>query len=30
MISRYVDKGIPEDEFVKESGHCLHPDFIKD
>jgi len=29
MIQRYVDQGVPEDSFVKESGHCLHPDFLK-
>jgi aryl-alcohol dehydrogenase-like predicted oxidoreductase len=22
--------GIPEDEIVKESGHCIHPKFLKD
>ncbi len=22
--------GIPEDQIVKESGHCIHPKFLKD
>lgn len=29
MIQRYIDSGVPEDSFVKESGHCLHPDFLR-
>lgn len=30
MMRRMVESGIPEDQIVKESGHCLHPDFIVD
>jgi aryl-alcohol dehydrogenase-like predicted oxidoreductase len=29
MISKFVANGVPEDSFVKESGHCLHPAFIR-
>ncbi len=29
MIQRYVDNGVPADSFVKESGHCLHPEFLR-
>jgi len=29
MIERYIDKGVPADSFVRESGHCLHPKFLK-
>ncbi len=28
---RIVEKlGVPEEEVVKESGHCMHPKFLKD
>lgn len=29
MIERYIESGIPADSFVKESGHCLHPEFLR-
>ena len=29
MIQSLVEQGVPEDSFVKESGHCLHPQFIR-
>jgi len=29
MTARLIEQGIPESSFVKESGHCMHPDFIK-
>lgn len=29
MIQRFIDSGVPQDSFVKESGHCMHPEFLK-
>lgn len=29
MIQRLIEDGIPEDSFVKESGHCLHPEYLR-
>lgn len=29
MIQRYIENGVPENSFVKESGHCLHPKFLR-
>lgn len=28
-MQRLIEDGIPENSFVKESGHCLHPDFLR-
>lgn len=30
MMQRMIENGIPEDQIVKESGHCLHPDFLRE
>lgn len=29
MIQRYIENGVPAESFVKESGHCLHPEFLR-
>lgn len=29
MISKLVAEGVPEQEIVKESAHCLHPRFLE-
>lgn len=29
MIKKYIEEGVPEDSFVKQSGHCLHPLFLR-
>jgi len=29
MIKKYIEEGVPEDSFVKQSGHCLHPFFLR-
>jgi aryl-alcohol dehydrogenase-like predicted oxidoreductase len=29
MIKTLIAEGIPEDSIVKNSGHCLHPTFLR-
>ena len=29
MIKKLIEEGVPEDSIVKQSGHCLHPKFLR-